>query len=239
MRKSSLTVSLLFSLARLQSVDSESDEQSRRLREIEQRLSADPAVASARAALSSEEKQLNDDRASLRARELEAQTVDAKIKELELRLYGGRVSNPKELEGLEKDLQMHKRQRSHLDDELLDLMDRVEAAQKRLQEKRSQLDQATRARARDVEALEKEKELLSARLEELGAERQRLRGGLEAQAIRSYDQLRRTKGGRAVAPLRNGACSACGVATPTGLLQRVQVGNEIVFCPGCGRILSG
>ena len=55
----------------------------------------------------------------------------------------------------------------------------------------------------------------------------------------TYDHLRRTKAGRAVSPIKTGACSACGVSVPTGLVQRVRAGSELVFCSGCGRILSG
>ncbi|HEX9077512.1 MAG TPA: hypothetical protein VF932_17120, partial [Anaerolineae bacterium] len=108
-------MSLVFTLERLQSIDQELDEKTKRARQIDERLASDPAVVAGRADLEAEERLHAERRSTLRTREMEARSVDLKIKEIEGRLYGGRVSNPKELQDMEKDLQMHKRQRSQLD----------------------------------------------------------------------------------------------------------------------------
>ena len=122
-------MSRVFTLERLQSIDQEWDEKTKRARQIDERLASDPAVTARRADLEAEEKLNAERRSTLRTREMEAKSVDLKIKEIEGRLYGGRVSNPKELQDMEKDLQMHKRQRSHLDDQLLELMEAVDQTQ--------------------------------------------------------------------------------------------------------------
>ena len=234
----SRTMSRIFSLAHLQTIDSEIDDLSRRIHQIDQKLAGDPAVTSARAALDAEEKHLAEEQAALRAREREAQSVQAEIKDMEDRLYGGHVTSPRELEGMEKDLEMHKRQRSSLDDELLERMERIDQLQKRTRELNGHLDQMQSSRSKDIEAISREKDKVNSRLSGLTLERDQLRGDLDSEALRTYDHLRRTKAGRAVAVLRLDACGACGMAVATGLLQRVRAGDEIVFCSGCGRILS-
>jgi predicted nucleic acid-binding Zn-ribbon protein len=232
-------MSRVFTLERLQAVDQELDEKTKRARQIDERLASDPLVLAGRADLEAEEKLHAQGRSTLRTREMEAKSVDLKIKEIEGRLYGGRVSNPKELQDMEKDLQMHKRQRSHLDDQLLELMEAVDQTQKRVNEKSAALKKMEGTRASDVEALSREREALTGRLGVLSADRDQLRASLDSDVLRTYDHLRRTKTGRAVSQIRNGACSACGVSVPTGLVQRVRAGSELVFCSGCGRILSG
>ncbi|MGE5261803.1 MAG: zinc ribbon domain-containing protein [Acidobacteriota bacterium] len=232
-------MSRVFTLERLQSIDQEWDEKTKRARQIDERLASDPAVTARRADLEAEERLHAEGRSTLRTREMEAKSVDLEIKEIEGRLYGGRVSNPKELQDLEKDLQMHKRQRSHLDDQLLELMEAVDQTQKRVDEKSAALKKVEGTRATDVESLSRERETITARLAALTADREQLRATLDADALRTYDYLRRTKAGRAVSQIRTGACSACGVSVPTGLVQRVRAGSELVFCSGCGRILSG
>ncbi len=224
-------------LLRLQSLNQEWEEKDKRTREIDLRLASDPATAAARTARDAEQIKLAELRAALRERELEAKGADGRIKELEQRLYGGRVSNPKELEGFEKELRMLKRQRSGLDDQLLELMEAVDQAQKRVSASTETLARAEGSRAGDVERLSQERERLAARLAELAPEREQVRSGLDADTLRVYDRLK-GKTGHAVASLRRDACSVCGVAVPTGVVQRIRAGNELVFCSGCGRILA-
>ena len=222
----------------LQTIDQELDEKTHRARQIDDALANDPKVAAARAALEADRKKLAEARGALRDRELDAAGLDAKIKELENRLYDGRVSNPKELDGLEKDAQMHKRRRSEMDDALLALMDSAEQAQRRAEEQAQLLRKIEEARAGEVERLTREKESLAKRLDELTAQRAQARASLDADALRQYDHLHRTKAGRAVAQVKNDSCSQCGVAVATGLLHRVRAGDEIVLCSSCGRILA-
>ncbi len=158
-------------------------------------------------------------RTTLRNLELEAKSNDARIKEIQDRLYGGRLTNPKELEGFEKEVEMLKRQRSRLDDQLLELMEAADLAQARADSSAAAVRQAEGLRAGDIELLSKEREVLAVRLSDLAAERDDIRVGLDPAYLRVYDRLR-TKTGRALATLRKDACSACGVAIPTGMVQR-------------------
>ena len=226
-------VSLLW---HLQITDSEFDDKTTRARHVDDALANDPSLISVRAAHDDAQKRLSALRGQMQDRELEAKTLDVKIKGIEERLYSGRVTNPKELDGMEKDLQMHKRQRGALDDKLLALMDAVEQAQKHADDQARTLKQTETARTSDLEQLARERDALAARLAELHTEREQTRAALSADALRTYDHLRKTKGGRAVAQIKRDACSACGVGIPTGLIQRAREGNEIVLCSGCGRI---
>lgn len=231
------TMSRVSALVQLQTIDHELDEKTKRVKQIDEQLAQDPALLAAQSALALEEKQLSDLRTQLRNREMDASSLETKIHSLEERLYGGRVQNPKELDGLEKDLQMHKRQHSDLDDELLHLMDQVEQRQASVDQKRHEQKSLLSARANRMEQLSTERLVVSDRIKELTSMREQARTDLDGDALRTFDHLRR-KLGRAVAAVRREACSACGVAVPTGLIQRVRAGDEIVYCSGCGRILA-
>ena len=231
-------MSRISTLWHLQTIDQEIDDRTKRAREVDEALSSNSTVVAARAALETAQKKLAEARGSLRDRELDAASLDAKIKELEERLYSGRVNNPKELDGLEKDLQMHKRRRNQMDDTLLMLMDSVEDALKQVDEKTQALKQLEGIRADDVAHLAREKESLAQRLDELVGLREQTRAALDADALRQYDTLRRTKAGRAVSQVKSASCGMCGVAVPTGLLNRLRAGDEIVVCSSCGRMLA-
>lgn len=234
-------MNLLPLLWHLQTTDTELDEKAKRLQQIDAALGDAPNLDAARAAHADAQKRLAALRAQLHDSELQALALDAKIQSLEERLYSGRVTNPKELDGMEKDLQMHQRQRRALDDKLLELMEGVEQAQARVDETARTLQQIETARARELEHLAREREALHARLAELHRAREETRAHLNSHAdvLRLYDQLRQTKGGRAVVQLKRDACGACGFAIPTAQIQRVREGNTLVLCSGCGRILAG
>jgi predicted nucleic acid-binding Zn-ribbon protein len=225
-------------LWRLQTIDLERDEKTARSGQIEQLLAGDPQLVAARSAHDAEQKRLGDLRATLTSRELEAQTLDAKIKVIESRLSSGRVTNPKELDSLEKDRQQHLRQRSDLDGQLLELMDAIERAQKSVNETNAALRKTETTRAGDEEKLTRERESLATRFAELDRLRDTARLAIDAAALTTYDRLRPAKGSRALALLKNDACNACGVLIPSALLSRIDEAEDLVFCTSCGRILA-
>ncbi len=231
-------MSRIATLWHLQSLDLEIDEKTKRTRQVDIALANDPKAAAARVALEQAQSKLAEARTALRNQEMEARGLDSKVKEIEERLYGGRISNPKELDGLEKDVQMHKRRRNEMDDTLLAMMETIEAATRQAARATTALENLEATRALEVAQLEREHGSINRRMEELNREREQARALLDAATLRQYDQLRRTKGGRAVAQARNDSCGVCGVTVPTGLLNRVHGGDEIVLCTSCGRMLA-
>ncbi len=231
-------MSRVSTLLHLHAIDQELDEKTKRLSDVEAQLASDPALAAARADVQVSDRRLGELRGKLRDRELQARTADSRIKDRERRLYGGQVSNPKELEGLEKELQMLKRQRSAMDDQLLELMEAVDQAQAEAKSRTNALQQTEGTRAQNLEQLTREQGALTGQLAALSSEREQVRASLDADALRVYDNLKRRLG-RAVAQIRRDSCGVCGVSVPTGLIQRARAGSELVYCSGCGRILAG
>ncbi len=223
----------------LYALDQERDEKTRRAQQIEQLLANDPKLAAAQNARDEEDKRLTELRMTLHDRELESQTLDAKIKEVESRLSSGRVTNPKELTSLEKDRQMHLRNRSDLDGKTLELMEALERAQKRSGDSSAVLKQVEAVRTEETQKLARERKALDTRLAELAPLRDQARAALDAETLATYDRLRSAKGTNALARLKKDACSACGMQIPSGLISRIDEGEELVFCPDCGRILVG
>jgi len=225
-------------LWQLQLIDQEFDGKTKRAHQVDEALASDPAIAAARAADDVAQKKLGAARGALHQSELEAQSLDAKLKEIDARLYSGKVTNPKELDSLSQDLAMHKRNRSALDDKLLAAMEQIDQAQTHVRESSQVLEQIETKRAGELDHLTSERDALTARLAELDAERNSIRAALASDMLKTYDRLHQTKAGRAVAQIYREACSVCGNAIPTGVKSRMQSGDEIVTCPSCGRILA-
>ena len=73
--------------------------------------------------------------------------------------------------------------------------------------------------------------------EELQARREQLVTRLDAGLLTRYDNIRRTRQGRAVSKVEQGSCQWCRVILTPSELQRVRTSTELQTCSNCGRIL--
>ena len=98
--------------------------------------------------------------AEMQDKELNLKSVETKQKSYRDKLYGGAVSNPKELESMEKEVEMLGRQKDKLEERILELMDIIEerkaevaSVQEVLRQQESDLDAHTKKIRREAAAL--------------------------------------------------------------------------------------
>jgi predicted nucleic acid-binding Zn-ribbon protein len=224
-------------LYRLQTIDLEIDEMGRRLKEVRAILGGNEELQQVQQALQDEEKKLSRQRARLRDQELEMRSLTSKIASVEDQLYGGRVKNSKELASLQKEVQYLKRKKSEFEDQVLESMVEVEESEAGVTEQRERLArleeewQETQARLSD-----EQNELIN-RLSQLKTKRAKLQRTIEAGDLALYEDLRRRRGGRAVALLEGELCLGCRVTIPTTKAQQARQGEVLTLCTSCERIL--
>ena len=225
-------------LLALQEIDLNRDVRRALIADIDYRLGESEALIAARELLKTRE----GERVSLQRhqREIDSQLEDmeAKIRPVETKLYGGSVRNPKELTDLQREVDGLKSRRSKLDEEGLLNMDAVEAAAAALEDARSELTQIEAAWRAEQDELIEERTRAERESASLEDERRRRTAGMEPAAIGVYESLRPLKQGRAVARIERGACQGCRISLPTHVVQRVR-GTVLVHCPSCERILAG
>jgi predicted nucleic acid-binding Zn-ribbon protein len=226
-------------LAELQNLDMRSDENAAVRALLETKLADVSSVQSARAALQTYDHLAHELKAKLRALELETSSLTEKLKQVNERLYSGRITNAKELAGLNQDEKMLQRRKSELEDQELELMEQIENAEHARRDKRAQYEQVAADTTAQHEKGHADLRALDTADAELTRKRDAVRAQLPAETLRVYDDLRRTKKGRALAHINVASCSVCGYAVPSGLISRVRLGNELVFCTNCERILAG
>jgi uncharacterized protein len=223
-------------LYRLQQIDSEWDEKSERLAEIEQSLGLSDEVAEARESAAEADRQWKESRAKMRALELEVASIDAKLKANQERMYGGKVRNPKELSGLSDEAKSLKRRMAELEDEELELMLLAETRERESSQRGARMRQVEAQWQEQHAVLLAEKEGLEAHLHEIDELRSEVRSRIGRMDLATYDDLRVRLGGVAVALLKHGMCQVCGVDLPTAEAQAVERGAAH-FCPVCSRLL--
>lgn len=229
---------LIQALIRLAAVDEEWDEKGRIYQEARERLTNPRELNERRERQERLVQSAADVRARLANIELELESLQAHVSQVEKDLYGGEITAPRELENLRRDSEQLRAQMAHLEDQGLELMALLEDLETQVRNGAADLaafeetwEQGT-AEARETYST------LRARLQQLKIERERLRATVPAREMALYDELRRTKGGRPLAPMRDGVCQICHVTVPRHKITIAEGGQDAVAtCEGCGRIL--
>jgi len=221
----------------LQKIELDLMAKARRLQEVQSSLGETEELRAARTALEQSEAKLRHWQTQQRDLELKIRSLEQRISTSERELMSGRIRNPKELKGMEDNLQALRHQQQRLEDELLEAMVSVDEWKARRDEAQATY-QDTEARWRQDQAeLSAERDQLQQEIAHLSAEREQLRGRLPADALAEYERLRQRRGGYAVSEIQGGACQICGVTLPLSLVQAARQGDGLVYCSSCGRIL--
>jgi len=224
-------------LYRLQQVDSQLDEIHARLEEIEAALKDDRELRDA--AQRQEEAQEKLETAQRELRKAEAQVVDqqAKIAQNQRALYGGKVTNPKELQDLQQESEALQRYLGTLEDRQLESMIALEEAEAQHQAAITAHEEAQRQSQHAHAELTEERAELQKKAERLQGQREAAVGNAAAEDLQLYEELRRSRGGLAVAKVVDKSCSACGTTLSQALAQAARSPQELNRCDNCQRIL--
>ena len=155
------------------------------------------------------------------------------------RMDRGLISNPKDLERMTHELVSLERRISSLEDDEIEVMERLEEAQRTLDALTTEAA-TTRERievvARDRAARATE---IEAELTAVAAERVPTIDGLPADLLALYEKLRTAKNGVGAAALRARACTGCHMSLDPSELAVIKAApsDEVIRCAECQRIL--
>ena len=188
------------------------------------------AVEVARAALSKQEIARKD-------LDLTVGSYQDKGKQLEEKLYEGTVRNPRELKGMQQELELLREQQKQQEDNLLLALETTEKAEQRLGGLEKTLREVQTAKQREQAQLLEEKARLQKELTKLEERRHSVSSQVNPNHMRLYDSLRSTRQSQAVAKVERGICQGCRISLPTRAVQQARTSQEPAQCPSCSRIL--
>ena len=233
-RRAMSTAKILYEL---QEIDLDKDQMTQNLDQVKEQLGKDDDVAAARTALDTARKRLTDLQHQQRAAEWENDDLGAKIAHEEKKLYEGSVKNPRELMGLQQELELLKAKRKEKDDKLLAIMMDVDSAQQDVELGSKELKSKESIWEAKQRQLSTEHASLEANLTALEQKRNSVLERVDPANLRLYEGLRLAKQGKAVARVEQGRCQGCRISLPVSDQQGVRIGHELVTCSNCGRIL--
>lgn len=175
-----------------------------------------------------------------KALEDEIAGIEAKVAELDRRLYSGTIANPRELQALQADIDSLKRRASGLEDDaiaLLEAREPFDAELAALEARRGELEgRAAELRSRLAEA----EAAIDAEVAAEQAAREAAAGAVGPALLARYEELRARREGVGAARLEaGGRCSGCNLQLPAVEVARIkrEPPEAVVYCEHCGRIL--
>ena len=222
-------------LYQLHEFDLDIDSNEQALTQKTSRMGESQAVISTQAELDSEQQRLDDLKHQQHSAEWEIDDLTSKIKTTEGQLYSGKITNPKELTGLQHEVETLKSRRDQVENDALEILDRVEQAEAGIAALNGELEKLKGEWQSQQQQLSAEIDQLKSKLADLRQKRQRLADEIDPQAIELYQRLRNHKG-QAVSRVEQGICHGCRISLSSSELQQARGGN-LVQCSSCGRIL--
>lgn len=167
----------------------------------------------------------------------ELDMLNQKIKSEEKKLFGGSITNPKELSAIQQEVASLNRKRDEMETIVLEQMDKVSD----LEEKLSGFENKISTNSEKGEEnkriwVEKEAKLKRA-ISKLEKRRQVQAKEVDADLLEDYEDIRERKEGIGAGILIGDTCQVCHVALPATDLERILNKEAPDYCPNCGRIL--
>ena len=181
------------------------------------------------AAVAAEERRLDD----------EARALGERAADVDKRMYSGTITSPRELQAMQADVEMLKRQRSDLEDEELEVMERREALDHEL----ASCDETIATLSATIDRLTATISTAEAEIDADVA----IESSARAEAakpvgdalLRDYEKRRAQNRGAGAARLVGTTCQACHLTIPSTEAEHIRrtEGREVSYCDNCSAIL--
>lgn len=224
------------SLVELQTVEAD-------IRRVETLLAETPAKLAAvtleleafEATLAEEDGQLQAVQKTYREQEREAQVALAQIRKSNERL--ATVKTNKEYQLILKEIDDLKRKNSLIEDEMLACLDRIEAADAAVKQKKAQVLALRQTADLQKAEIERETRQLTAHLTDLTQAGRDAARAVDPVLLESFRRVQEQVKQGAVAPVVDAVCQGCHLNIPWQLFNELHRFDELTFCPHCRRII--
>ncbi|MFH0777703.1 MAG: C4-type zinc ribbon domain-containing protein [Candidatus Eisenbacteria bacterium] len=170
-----------------------------------------------------------------RARERDTDDFSEKIRQFELKQF--EVKTNKEYQARLHEIALLKEKRSHVEGEIIELMEQEESSTKEIREFEAKIATEEALAAEEKRKLEQRLEDARHQMKVVTEERESLLARLGHQVRSRYERIVGGKDGVAIALVRNRACGACFTNLPPQTVNEIRKGTQVILCETCGRIL--
>ncbi len=192
-------------------------------------------IAQTQETISTNQGSVNEAYTQRKQSELEITTLTEKIERYKSQQF--QVKNNKEYDLLTKEIDSAEKKISRLEgeiDSLATTIQKTKTATEELESQQEKLQATLKERKQELAEVSKETEKEESDLQH---EREKLVRKIAKPDLATYTRIRKAKQGKAVVPVRRGACAGCYNAVPPQRVLELRKNSRIYTCEGCGRIL--
>jgi len=225
------------SIFNLQIADLQIDDLQEKLDSIKEKLSSDGDLEMIKNRLDKIKSLIEQKELQKRTTERTISDLQDKIKELQALLYGGVITNEKELQALEEQKVFLSGEVSSQEDELLEVMIEIDQDVSSKDKHVLATEKLTAIKSDESVRFAQQQDEFSADLKQIKSERDALIALIPADILALYEKLKKNKGGHAVSKLEGRICGVCRVELPVKEFQDARAGLRLVQCNSCRRII--
>jgi len=170
--------------------------------------------------------------------ELDLKEKINKIEKHQEDLFGGKISDIKELKQLQKLVAKYKEEKNGIEEDLLVLMEEAENFNKIII---SLGEDLKKKEEKFKKCKEETSEIILETIKEINSlndKRKALIGEIEdIRFFKQYELLRKDKGGNVILEIDNTICPGCYLDLPSDVIYHLKRDQSMVICPNCSRIL--
>ena len=224
-------------LYQVQQYDTQIDNASKRIREIDALLGDNKLLVDALEIQSDIEHALIEKKKVLASAEVVVGDHSLKIDQNQKKLYSGSVTNPKDLEDLQLESESLNKYLSVLEERQLEAILEMDEAQNDFNNTSSEVAAIKLKMESEHTDLTAEKKDLGHSITEATTQKDSFLSSNDIPDLQTYLSLRKSSGGIAVTLMISSSCSSCGANIPSAIAQEGRSPVKLAFCPTCRRIL--
>lgn len=176
-------------------------------------------------------------RKQLKSMELDLNKIIADRAGLHKKLYGGEVSNVRELELMEKRLVSLGTEQENLEEKIFKLMEEAEDQQQKRGGLKDQASRQEQEVQHEENKLQQELAELSLRLEQLQEKHTKILPLVESKYLDLYRTQCQRHQGKGISRVINDTCEGCRMFISSAQRGLLYNPSSIVYCENCGRLL--
>ena len=164
-----------------------------------------------------------------------ADNVRARLRRAENRLMGSKST--KEYQAANAEIDDGKDSLKDTENQLLEIMEQVEALEKKVGELTERHDELVAASKQERAQLEERYHNTDSEISRMIGKREELAGQVDKDLMKDYNFIRQARDGVALAAVSEGTCTVCHMTIPPQQFNELQRMDKIMSCPSCRRLI--
>jgi predicted nucleic acid-binding Zn-ribbon protein len=232
-----ITEEQIVALVKLQKIDTETQKLQSFLKEIPVRIEMlDARLDKFVRSVEEDENDITELNKKYRTYESDVQTNLGKIQKSQDKLRS--VKTNKEYQSSLKEIEDIKSKNSKIEDEMLEFLERIEDAEKDLNERKQRYSQIVDDANREKDSINRDTEIRQKDLAQLGSARDVVADSLDGSIFDIFNRVKAKQAdGVAIAEVKDEVCQGCNLNIPPQMYIDLQHRNSLKNCPSCERII--